>query len=244
MFLYKVPNQTNFLIFCNAFIVPLFQYTEFGVLFPVLFVYGMTMISIAFLFSSCVGRVQTATRIAGGVFGLGLTVVNFFVSAGPFLAPILMDPLILPPFWRGLIYGAVPPVAFGTVIQHLTSETMPAHRLDPTTNITSYSSKLYTTANFTGGPFPIPASPNDNVNEYIYKNMSSLNCPIGTDPVKCYYHQIPMSEVMGPMYTMFFLSICLSWYFGQVCSSAGSGRRKSFYFPCDPRYWGFFKTEN
>ena len=223
--------------------MPLFQYTEFGVLFPVCFVYGMTMISIAFLFSSCVGRVQTATRIAGGVFGLGLTVVNFFVSAGPFLAPILMDPLILPPFWRGLIYGAVPPVAFGTVIQHLTSETMPAHRLDPTTNITSYSSKLYTTANFTGGPFPIPTNPNDNVNEYIYKNMSSLNCPIGTDPVKCYYHQIPMSEVMGPMYTMFFLSICLSWYFGQVCSSAGSGRRKSFYFPCDPRYWGCLKRK-
>ena len=34
-----------------------------------------------------------------------------------------------------------------------------------------YNSKFYR-------PFPIPANPNDNVNEYIYKNMSSLNAPL------------------------------------------------------------------
>jgi len=219
--------------------LPFFKYTEFGVLFPLLFVYAMSMIAIAFLFSSCVSRVQTATRVAGGIFGFGIIIVNFFVGAGPFLAPIIMDPLIIPPFWRGVLYGAVPPVAFGTVAHQITTETLPSHRVDPVTNTTSFSSTLYTVANYTGGPtYPLPENPNDNVNEYIYTNMSSLNCPIGTNPEKCYYHQIPMSEVVGPMYSMFFISFFLAWYFGQICTNTGGGRALKFYFVCDPRYWG------
>ena len=223
--------------------LPFFKYTEFGVLFPLLYVYGITMISIAFLFASCISRVQTATRIAGAVFGLGIVIVNFLVGTGPFLTPLIMDPLIFPPFWRGFLYGVVPPVAFGSVAQHITAQTMPAHRVDQVTNETSYSSKLYTVANYTGGPLPLPENPNDNVNEYIYTNQSSLNCPIGTDPVKCYYHQIPMSEVIGPMYTMFFVCMLLAWYFGQICTSTGGGRSQSLYFICDPRYWGCLKTK-
>jgi ABC-type multidrug transport system ATPase subunit len=223
--------------------LPFFKYTEFGVLFPLLYVYGITMISIAFLFASCISRVQTATRIAGAVFGLGIVIVNFLVGAGPFLTPLIMDPLIFPPFWRGFLYGVVPPVAFGSVAQHITAQTMPSHRVDQATNETSYSSKLYTVANYTGGPLPLPENPNDNLNEYIYTNQSSLNCPIGTDPVKCYYHQIPMSEVIGPMYTMFFICMLLAWYFGQICTSTGGGRSQSLYFICDPRYWGCLKTK-
>ena len=106
------------------------------------------MISIAFLFASCISRVQTATRIAGAVFGLGIVIVNFLVGTGPVLTPLIMDPLIFIYFWRGL-YGVVPPVAFGSVAQHITAQTMPAHRVDQVTNETFlqfkiiYSSELY-----------------------------------------------------------------------------------------------------
>merc|ERR1712072_636653 len=95
--------------------LPIFKYTEFGVMFPLLFVYAMTMVAIAFAFSSCIRKVQVAQKVGMRLFGLGIIIVNFFVSAGAILGPILMDPLILPPFWRGVVYGAFPPLAFGTV---------------------------------------------------------------------------------------------------------------------------------
>jgi ABC-type multidrug transport system ATPase subunit len=214
--------------------LPIFKYTEFGVMFPLLFVYAMTMVAIAFAFSSCIRKVQVAQKVGMRLFGLGIIIVNFFVSAGAILGPILMDPLILPPFWRGVVYGAFPPLAFGTVASHLQEKTAASFVLDPDTNETSYKSELYTVLNYTGHPFT--ANPNDNDNAYIKANTSSLACPVGTNPEDCYFHLIPMAEVIGPVYLMFFIAVFASWYFGQVCTE-GTGRSQRFWFLCNPGYW-------
>ena len=229
--------STLFVIICGLIFdenLPIFKYTEFGVMFPLLFIYAMTMVAIAFAFSSCIGKVQIAQKVSMRLFGLGIGIVNFFVSAGTLLGPILMDPLILPPFWRGVVYGVFPPLAFGTVASHLQDKTAPQFILDPETNETSYKSDLYTVMNYTGHPFA--ANPNDNENAYIKANMTSLACPVGTNPEDCFYHLLPMADVMGPVYLMFFVSIMAGWYFGQVCSE-GTGRSQKFWFIFSPSYW-------
>ena len=212
-----------------------FKYTEFGVLFPLFFVYGMTMVAIAFMFAACLKQTKKVTTAGGGIFGLGLAIVGFFTIGGEMFSPMLMDPMGIPRGWLRIIYGAVPPLAFGTIAFNIQDSTQSQIKIDPATNISRYVSEVYTVANYSG--FPITSDPNDNINKYINKKIPSFFCPdLDKSPDDCIYHSLSMADVFSPVYYMFFVALALAWYFGQVCAS-GDGRSRPFYFVCNPLYW-------
>ena len=117
-----------------------------------------------------------------------------FASAGEALSAMLMDPLVIPRHYLVMMYGAFPPLAFGTVASNIQSNTRAIFKTDPSTNISSYVHdhilKKYSRA-------PLYFGPSVNENEYIRKEFQSFMCPITKDPKECTYHSMSMAAVFA-----------------------------------------------